>query len=387
MVKEVVKQHKDIIDTTLRDGEQAAGLSFSMEEKRSIAINLIDLGIDEIEAGIPVMGKETGEFISWLCRENSSCRISSWARLLEKDIYEAYRTGCDLIHMTMPVSDFHISSQMGSWNNAIGKLNDCLKIAGDHFAKVSLGLQDSFRSSHERLEEVCSIAENNHLYRIRFSDTVGNAYPSEVSLLIKKYRKKFSGKIDFHGHNDLGLASANSLCALESGADSVNVTINGIGERAGNAALEEMTFILDQHPALQTSISPHKIKKICQLVSSFTNRPIAVDKPIVGDLVFTHESGVHCHGLMKNPLAYQPFRPEEKGLSPSVLVVGTHSGKSNILSVLKDAGIHTPVSDLSELMSTLKRKSAVKKNFLTSEEVLEIYNKKSGKANEYLQKR
>jgi homocitrate synthase NifV len=382
MVMDMNAQGIDLIDTTLRDGEQAPGLSFTMKEKRVIALNLIELGIDEIEAGIPAMGKETRDFISWLSREGSSCRVSSWARLLEKDIWDASKTGSHLIHISMPISDFHLSAQMGTWENAIQSLKGCLRLAESLFDKVSLGLQDSFRSSHQRLEEVCSIAEDHQLYRIRFSDTVGNSFPGTVHEYIAKYREKFSGKIDFHGHNDLGLASANSLCALEAGADSVNVTINGIGERAGNTSLEEMVFILDQHPCFKSTISLNKIKPLSQLVSRYTKRPIAVDKPIVGDLVFTHESGVHCHGLLSNPLAYQPFIPEEKGLASTVLVVGTHSGKSNVLSVLEKAGIHEPVGDISLLMNSYRKKAAIKKSYLTGEEVLEIYNAKSGKANE-----
>lgn len=369
---------KELIDTTLRDGEQAPGVSFSLEEKVSIALRLMELGIDEIEAGIPVMGAESRDFISRLSRESSSCLISSWARLKTGDIAAAAETGSDIIHISVPVSDYHIDHQMGTWKNVLSRLDACLRVAGDHFPRISLGFQDSFRSKSSRLAELCSIAEDHHLYRIRFSDTVGSAFPDKVKELIRIHRKEFSGKIDFHGHNDLGLAAANSLAALDGGADSVNVTVNGIGERAGNASLEELAFILDMHPVFRSSLSLNRIKPLCELTAQYSGRSIAVDKPITGDLVFTHESGIHCHGLMKDPLAYQPFRPEEKGLARSSLVVGSHSGRSNLISVLSEAGIRERGGDLSRMMDTFRKKAALKKDFLSTEEVVEIYRKQAG---------
>lgn len=375
---------KELIDTTLRDGEQAPGLSFSIEEKREIALLLMESGIDEIEAGIPAMGDEVINFIKWLNCEKSSCRISSWARLKQEDLIAAFKTGSDIIHITVPVSEFHLKTQMGSWKNALMNLHKSLGYAQDHFSRISLGFQDSFRSCSTRLEEVCAIAEEYQVYRIRFSDTVGNTFPVNVKELISKYRSRFSGKIDFHGHNDLGLAVANSLSALEAGANSVNVTINGIGERAGNASLEQMAFILDLHPGLDSSVDLHRVKPLSEMVSRFSGRPIAVDKPIIGDLVFTHESGVHCHGLLKDPLAYQPFRPEEKGLADSSLVVGSHSGRSNVISVLERAGIPYRKGDLSGLVDSVRKKAIIKKNFLSTGEVLEIYKEKTGKIYEFV---
>jgi homocitrate synthase NifV len=377
-----LKMNKELIDTTLRDGEQAPGVSFSLKEKKVIALSLMELGISEIEAGIPIMGKESRDFISWLVRENTSCRVSSWARLKKEDILEAGKTGSDIIHISVPVSDYHLETQMGSWKNVLFNLHKYIRMAQDLFPCVSVGFQDSFRSNSTRLAEVCSIAEEYHIYRIRFSDTVGNTFPGNVRDLITEYRSRFSGKIDFHGHNDLGLASANSLSALEAGADSVNVTINGVGERAGNASLEELAFILDLHHDLGSSILLNKIKPLSSLVSEYTRRPIAVDKPIIGDLVFTHESGIHCHGLLKNPLAYQPFRPEEKGLSDSSFVVGTHSGRSNLINVLTKAGLKDLDPGMPHMMECVRRKANLKKNFLSTEEVLEIYRQQAGRIHE-----
>ena len=373
-----IEVKKALIDTTLRDGEQAPGVSFSRNEKEEIALALAALGIDEIEAGIPVMGQDSRDFISWLSGQNIPCLVSAWSRLKLEDILEAGKTGADIIHISIPVSDYHINAQMGSWSDVLSRLKTCLKAAEDHFSAVSLGFQDSFRSQESRLEELCSVAEDQGIYRLRFSDTVGNAFPRTVRTIIKTFRSRFSGEIDFHGHNDLGLAAANSLAALEGGADSVNVTINGIGERAGNASLEELAFILDMHPEFCSSLSLKRIKPLCELTSLYSNRPIAVDKPITGELVFTHESGIHCHGMMRNSLAYLPFKPEEKGLPPTSMVVGSHSGRSNLVTVLAKAGIKESGSELSRTIERVREKAVLKKSFLSTEEVVEIYKKQAG---------
>lgn len=375
---------KEIIDTTLRDGEQAPGVSFSLREKRDIAMKLMEAGVDEIEAGIPIMGMETIDFIRCLSAENSSTRISSWARLREDDMRAAYKAKSDLIHFTVPLSDYHLGRQIGYWDDVKAKMFRILMMAKDLFPYVSVGFQDSFRAPKDRLDEACSLAEELGIYRIRFSDTVGTALPSDVDALISRYRSAYSGVIDFHGHNDLGLAAANSLTALESGADSINVTMNGIGERAGNASLEQLAFILHFHKSLDTSISLNKIKQLSAMVSDFSGRSVAVDRPIVGELAFTHESGIHCHGQLGNPLAYQPFDPREKGLPPSSLVVGSHSGKAGVIGVLRAAGIRDSEKVVAGLMEAYRNRSRSKKNFLTQREVLEIYKDNKGRKNEYL---
>lgn len=363
----------EIIDTTLRDGEQAPGVCFTSGEKLVIAEKLISLGIDEIEAGIPAMGRNEFDFISTLASFSNGSRISAWSRLVLSDVKEVLRTGADTVHISIPVSSYHLPYQLGSWDKLKIQLNEVLSYAQDHFKRVSIGLQDSFRTDRDRLLELCSLAEERKLYRVRFSDTVGNAFPDRVKELITYAKTLYSGVIDFHGHNDLGLAAANSLAALESGADSINVTVNGIGERAGNAALEQMAFIINQHPLLNSKLDLKKIRDLSITVSHYSGRAIPVDKPIIGSNVFTHESGVHCHGMLRNPLAYQPFRPEEVGLAESKIVVGSHSGKSNIRSILSNAGFNIRGEDVSKFMSEFKSKAAEKNNFLTAEEVIDIY--------------
>ncbi len=363
----------EIIDTTLRDGEQAPGVFFTLQEKWEIAEKLIELGIDEIEAGIPVMGRDHSRFIESLARFSKKTRISAWSRFKLEDVRSVYKTGVNTIHISVPVSEYHLPDQLGSWGNVLKQFDEIITYAKDHFEFVSLGLQDSFRSDKNRIKQLCSIAEEFSLNRIRFSDTVGNTFPAYVGIFIMEMKSIFSGKIDFHGHNDLGLATANSLAALESWADSVNVTINGLGERAGNASLEQVAFVIDGHKYLESNIRLEGIKALSQKVSIITGRPLALDKPIVGKNVFTHESGIHCHGQLKNPLAYQPFNPEEKGLDKSNLVIGTHSGKSGVEGILKSIGIDRPEGDMKYFMEKFKAESKRKKNYLTPDEVKKIY--------------
>jgi len=364
----------EIVDTTLRDGEQAPGISFSTKEKWDIVESLTDIGIDEIEAGIPRMGSKEFDFVKSLGRESLHTRVSAWSRFNLDDVKQVYKTGVNTIHISIPVSYYHTPYQLGSWQKVIGRVDSILDYSLEHFENVSIGIQDSFRSPEERVLELCSIAQDKKLYRIRFSDTVGSSMPLDVYNLILKYRTLFKGKIDFHGHNDLGLALGNSIMALEAGANSVNVTINGIGERAGNTPLEQLAFTLDMHKNLKSKIKINRIKPLCSLVSKYTGRVIPLDQPIVGKNAFTHESGIHGHTLLKNPLAYQPFIPEEKGLSKYRLVVGSHSGKSNVLNILNSFGVNTNIKNLEKFMYKFKYEARKKHNFLTRDEVLKIYN-------------
>ncbi len=363
----------EFIDTTLRDGEQAPGVFFTLKDKWNIAEKLIEVGIDEIEAGIPAMGKEHSHFIESLASSCKKTRVSAWSRFNLEDVKGVYKTRVNTIHISIPVSEYHLPNQLGSWGNVLKQFKKIITYANDHFEFVSLGLQDSFRSDKNRISQLCRIAEDFSISRIRLSDTVGNTLPAYVGPFIMEMKSIFSGKIDFHGHNDLGLATANSLAALESWADSVNVTINGLGERAGNASLEQLAFIVDQHKYLRSNIRLEGLKSLCQKVSYITGRPLAMDKPIVGKNVFTHESGIHCHGQLKNPLAYQPFNPEEKGLDKSKLVIGTHTGRSGVKGILKSIGIDSPEGDIKLFMEKFRAESKRKKDYLTPDEVKRIY--------------
>lgn len=362
-----------LIDTTLRDGEQTPGLSFSFEEKRIIADLLLEANMDEIEAGSPVAGKEQIDFTTYLTGQNLHTAISVWSRLSLNDVKLCAKTGADILHICVPASAFHIGHQIGSWSKIENKLKRLLPIAKDLFPYVSLGIQDTFRTDFSVVKAICSIAACTNVSRIRISDTVGYSLPGDVTHCVQTIKNQYAGIIDFHGHNDLGLAAANSLSALEAGADSVSVTVNGIGERAGNTALEQMCFILDRHPRFTTNIVLELLPGLCKYLSKISGYGTAKDKPITGQNVFTHESGIHVKGQLNNPLAYQPFNPEEKGLPATQLVVGTHSGRSSIIHMLISQGYKPTEKDVWATLQACKTKAAEYKRFLHKDEVTELY--------------
>lgn len=362
-----------IIDTTLRDGEQAPGVSFTNREKFDICDKLIEAGIDEIEAGIPVVDSNTFNFIKDLVSCNLPCSISAWSRLHKGDIEKTILTGVEHIHISVPTSKYHLKSQMGSLTKVVGFFENNMSMLNDHFKSISIGLQDTFRTDKKDLITMLSYLNSLNIHRVRVSDTVGSAIPSEVNRLINTVKTHFNGSIDFHGHNDLGLATANSLTALEAGANSVNVTVNGIGERAGNASIEEIAVILHRHSFLNTNIRLMDLLPLCETVANYSHRTIPVDKPIIGDLVFTHESGIHCRELINNPASYQPFSPELLGDKHTEIVIGSHSGRASVKEVLKQAGYTLSEELLPHLTNKLKEISRMKKGFLTKKEIENIY--------------
>lgn len=362
-----------IIDTTLRDGEQAPGVSFTVNEKLHICEKLISIGINEIEAGIPVVDKSTFDFIKILVKLKPSCEVSTWCRLNEFDIRQSILTGVERIHISVPSSIYHLNSQVGSEENIYSFFDSHISLLRDNFGFISVGLQDTFRANTQYVKSMTEYLENLGINRIRVSDTVGSSFPNDIQSLIYTIRSYFSGSVDFHGHNDFGLATANTLAAIDAGADSVNVTVNGLGERAGNTPLEEIAVVLNRHKTYQSNIKISELLTLCEMVSVYSHRDIPVNKPITGDLVFTHESGIHCRELFNNPLSYQPFNPELLGNKHSKIVIGSHSGKSSVKNVLNSAGLNITNSYLPKITKLLKERSRAKKDFLTQQEIETIY--------------
>lgn len=363
----------NFIDTTLRDGEQAPGVSFTVNEKLQICEKLITAGVDEIEAGIAIVDRSTSDFIKTLVGLNTSCNISAWSRLNENDIKQTILTGVERVHISVPSSIYHLNSQIGSEENIYSFFDKNISMLKDNFDYISIGLQDTFRAKREYLKSMTQYLNGIGVDRVRISDTVGSALPHEVENLIHFIKSIFSGVIDFHGHNDFGLATANALTAIEAGADAINVTVNGLGERAGNTSLEEIAVILDRYEKYQSNIKITELLPLCELVSRFSHREIPVNKPITGDLVFTHESGIHCREILNNPLSYQPFKPELLGDIHSKIVIGSHSGKSSVKNALNQAGLKITNSYLPKITQLLKERSREKKDFLTQKEIETIY--------------
>lgn len=339
-----------IIDATLRDGEQAPGISFSREQKVKIARMLSEIGVDEIEAGIPAMGEEERADIRALTSLELPIPVIPWCRALESDILLAAECKAGGVHISFPVSSILLGAMSKDRAWVLENLKSLVDLARMHFNFVSVGAQDAFRADPGFLSRFYTIAARCGVRRFRIADTVGTATPSRVKKTIGKLRSLGCGlPVEFHGHNDLGMATANALTAAEAGAEAVSVTVNGLGERAGNVPLEEIAMVLRLEDKFECDIRTRSLMELCRFVAEASRRRIPESKPVTGDSAFAHESGIHCAALLENPLSYQPYLPESIGKKGCRFVLGKHSG-GRIIRHIKSA---IPISDYSDLCGKL----------------------------------
>jgi homocitrate synthase NifV len=328
-----------IIDSTLRDGEQAPGVSFSRKEKIKIAQMLEETGIDEIEAGTPAMGKEERETIRRIVGLCTKTRISVWSRALPEDIEQAALTGAEGIHVAFPLSGRQLSAMGKSRQWVEDTLPKIVEHAQRYFKYVSLGAQDASRSDREDIFKFIEMAGSLNVFRIRLSDTVGVLSPMETAALINSVKSLYPDmNIDFHAHNDLGMATANAFTAWQAGASSLSLTVNGLGERAGNAALEEVLMAI-KLAGKETGYNFRTLYPLCKYVSEASGRPIAESKPVCGGMAFSHESGIHAAGTLADMLAFQPFDGREVGRESFRNLFGKHSGRGMLYRFLKEQNL------------------------------------------------
>jgi homocitrate synthase NifV len=329
-----------IIDTTLRDGEQAPGISFDRQAKLAIARILDEAGLDELEIGTPAMGAEVQEDIRRICGLGLGSRLSVWCRAHPDDLKAAARCRVNGVHLSLPVSPIQFSALNKDRAWAVSRMRSLVRSAQGDFDRVSVGALDATRAGREYLMEFAAEAHALGVHRLRIADTVGLGCPSTVAELTADVKRAVPHlDIEFHGHNDLGMATANALTALEVGAQAVSVTVNGIGERAGNAALEQVVMAIKGHNRLQCRVDTTRLHALSQLVARNAHRPLPPDQPVVGDDVFTHESGIHCHAMFRETRAYEPFSPGQVGRSGRRFVLGAHSGTTAIRRLLDQVGI------------------------------------------------
>lgn len=359
------------VDTTLRDGEQTAGVVFSTAEKLAIARLLDDVGVDQIEAGTPAMGGEEAEAVKMIAGAGLKASIMAWCRATVDDVEAAIACGVDAVEICSPVSDLHIGHKLCSTRAAVLENSvAAVAFAGKHGVYISAGMEDASRADEGFVLEYIRAVTAAGARRVRYCDTVGILEPLAMAARIEGLRRQTGAEIEIHAHNDFGMATANTVTAHRAGARFLGVTVNGLGERAGNAALEEVLMAL-RHGGPAPGYDPAGLKVLCEYVAAASGRAIPPGKPVVGQAIFHHESGIHVDGLLKHPLLYEPYDPAEVGLARRI-IIGKHSGKAALINKAGELGLAVDEGGLAAALAMIKELAAKRKRAIADNELEEL---------------
>lgn len=367
-----------LIDSTLRDGEQAPGVVFHLNEKLRIAELLHLARIPEVEVGTPAISAEEVDDIRAITKAGFSFKTLAWCRATKTDIDAAIKSGTNGINLSFPVSDIHQLTMGKDKKWVINTLHEMVGYAASHFEYVAIGAQDASRANPEFLTDFIGEAFSLGVSRVRLADTVGTLNPTSTAKLFKKVTKQYPGKnFEFHGHNDLGMATANTLAALTSGALSASLTVNGLGERAGNAALEEVIMALELSYKIRHNYNTTILGKLSHYVSKASKIAIPPSKPITGGKALSHESGIHTNLLLKNRQTYQLIPASLVGFAETDFILGKHSGKTALIAFLNNHNISLSCENYNLLLATIKARATHLKRGLSGAEVLQLLSTES----------
>jgi len=344
-----------VFDTTLRDGEQTPGVSLSIDDKFEIAKALDALGVDIIEAGFPAASEGEFNAVRRIANAGLKAKVAALARLNPSDIETALSTGINRIHVFIATSDIHLQYKLKkSRQEVLQIIKENISYLKDKGVEIEYSAEDATRTEKEFLLQAFSKAAESGASVLDIADTVGIASPSLIKELVTAVKKEIPDKrVSVHVHNDLGLATANTLAAIEAGADQFHGTVNGIGERAGNVSIEEVVVALKVLYNIETGITLERIYETSKLIEKLTGIRIAKNKPIVGENAFGHESGIHTHGILNNPRTYEPISPEMVGRK-RWFMAGKLSGSHGIAAQLKEMGIQVNDQQLQEIVKKVK---------------------------------
>ncbi|MCX6650701.1 MAG: homocitrate synthase [Methanomassiliicoccales archaeon] len=360
-------------DTTLRDGEQAAGIVFANIEKLRIAKLLDEIGVQQIEAGIPAMGGDEKKAVKDIAGLGLEASVLGWGRATIEDVQHSIDCDVDSVSISMSSSDIHIQNKLMKTREwVLEKVVESVEYAKDHGLYISCNAEDASRADPAFLVQFGKAAKEAGANRLRYCDTIGLLEPRRAYNEIKALREAVDMDIEMHTHNDFGMATANAVAGMQAGAKFVSTTVMGIGERTGNTPLEEIIMASKHLLHMDVNFHTERFREVAEYVARAAGREIPDWKPIIGTNCFAHEAGIHTDGIIKYLSNYEPYTPEEVGLSRKI-VIGKHSGRHTIKQILANKGIEVSDELAGDILTQVRANSIALKRSLSENELIYIY--------------